>query len=307
MKRVLHVSIFILLLAFISKAQVPDSPVLSEPPDVDIVVSPTTTLVWNIVNNATSYEVQISPDIDFTTNVYTSPMIVASTHYQIPSGLLNNFTVYYWRVRARINNIAGNYSDPWSFRTAGTPPQEIVSLKDVVQGFGLSNSLTPAQVHILLQRLNHAQNFYNNNKISLTRLNLQLFIFRVNILMFSNFLNNTDGEALIYNANKILDLISGDKLEPVTLTLPNEFELKQNYPNPFNPSTTIEYTIPENSRLSLKVYDILGKEVATLVDKEQNSGTYIVIWDAKSVSSGIYFYRITAGNYSDTKMMILKK
>jgi len=89
--------------------------------------------------------------------------------------------------------------------------------------------------------------------------------------------------------------------------MPAKFELKQNYPNPFNPSTVIEYTIPENNKVSIKVYDILGKEVATLVDKEQNSGTYIVIWDAKSASSGIYFYRITAGSYTVTKRMVLKK
>jgi hypothetical protein len=86
-----------------------------------------------------------------------------------------------------------------------------------------------------------------------------------------------------------------------------QYLLRQNYPNPFNPSTTIEYTIPENSRVSIKVYDILGKEVAALIDKQQNPGTYIVIWDAKSASSGIYFCRITAGSFTDTKRMVLNK
>jgi len=307
MKNIFHISIFILLLAFSSKAQNLNSPVLSEPPDVDIVVAPTATLEWNNVNNAASYEVQVSHDNNFSTLVTTSPIIVTENHFQIPSGLLNNFTPYYWRVRARNNSGISNFSSPWSFRTSGTPPQEIMSLEEVVELYNVIYSLNPAQINILLQRLNNALNNYTWGHIFLANLNLQLFKLRVYILMFSNFISNSDAERLIYNTNKIITLINGDSPALEEISIPNAFELKQNYPNPFNPSTTIEYTIPENSRVSLKVYDILGKEVADLVDKEQNSGTYIVIWDAKSASSGIYFYRITAGNYTDTKRMVLKK
>lgn len=306
MKKILHVSIFIIIFTFTCKAQVPDSPVLSEPPDVDVVVPPTRTLEWSNVNNATSYELQVSLDNSFSSLVTVNPVIVTNNYYQIPSGLLNNFKSYYWRVRARNSNGAGNYSSPWSFRTSGTPPQEILSLEEVVECYLIINSLNPAQIRFLIHRLNAALNHYANANIFLTNLNLQLFKLRVYILMYSNFINYTEGNRLIYNTNKILDLINGDS--PANeIIIPNTFELNQNYPNPFNPSTTIEYTIPENSRVSLKIYDILGKEVATLVDKEQNSGTYIVIWDAKSFSSGIYFYRITAGSNSDTKRMVLKK
>jgi hypothetical protein len=307
MKRILHVSIFIFLLAFSSKAQNLDSPVLTEPPDVDIVVSPTVTLEWDNVNYATAYEVQISLDNNFTSLVNSTPVILTVNYYQIPAGVLNNFTNYYWRVRARNNNVVGNFSAVWSFRTSGTAPQEITSLVEVVQNFNLMNNMNPGQIHILLQKLNSALNYYIQERIFLANLNLQLFKLRVYILMFSNFMTYSDGQSLIYNANKILVLINGDNPSPEEITLPNKFELKQNYPNPFNPSTAIEYTIPENSKVSLKVYDVLGRETATLVDKEQNSGTYLVIWNAKSASSGIYFYRITAGNYSDTKRMVLNK
>ncbi len=134
-----------------------------------------------------------------------------------------------------------------------------------------------------------------------------LFKLRVYILLYSEFLTPAVANSLIDNANKIISLLWGDSPITEENLIPKEFDLKQNYPNPFNPSTTIEYTIPENSRVTLKIYDILGKEVATLVDKDQNSGSYIVVWDAQSLSSGIYFYRITAGNYTDTKRMVLKK
>jgi hypothetical protein len=92
--------------------------------------------------------------------------------------------------------------------------------------------------------------------------------------------------------------------EPIT---PTSYSLAQNYPNPFNPVTTIKYQLPVSGRVSLKVYNILGKEIATLVDEEKSAGTYSVTFDAGKLSSGIYFYRIQAGNFVQAKKMILLK
>ena len=89
--------------------------------------------------------------------------------------------------------------------------------------------------------------------------------------------------------------------------IPNEYSLTQNYPNPFNPSTTLKYEIPKESYITLKVYDILGREVATLVNEQQKAGYYEVEWDAVNNSSGIYFYRIQAGEFVGTKKMMLVK
>jgi hypothetical protein len=85
------------------------------------------------------------------------------------------------------------------------------------------------------------------------------------------------------------------------------FLLFQNYPNPFNPSTRIRYEIPERSFVTIKVYDLLGREIATLVDEEKPIGNYEVEFTRNGLASGIYYYRITAGNYSQTKKMILLK
>ena len=76
--------------------------------------------------------------------------------------------------------------------------------------------------------------------------------------------------------------------------IPIEFSLDQNYPNPFNPTTTIQFTLPEASRVTLKLFDILGKELTTLVDKEMEAGVHKVLFDAKNFASGVYFYRIQA-------------
>lgn len=87
----------------------------------------------------------------------------------------------------------------------------------------------------------------------------------------------------------------------------SRYSLTQNYPNPFNPSTTISFAIPERSIVSLKIYDLLGKEIATIVSEELMAGTYKWIWNAENFASGIYFYRLQAGNFTETKKLILLK
>ncbi len=95
-------------------------------------------------------------------------------------------------------------------------------------------------------------------------------------------------------------------------SLPDDFYLAQNYPNPFNPTTTIEYSVPakvnsESSIVNLTIYDVLGGEVATLVDGYKNAGVYKVIFNAEALTSGIYFYTLSTGSYVDSKKMILVK
>jgi hypothetical protein len=99
-----------------------------------------------------------------------------------------------------------------------------------------------------------------------------------------------------------------------SVQLASNFELAQNYPNPFNPTTTISYTIPnvtlsraEGSRVQLKIYDVLGNEVVTLVNEYKPAGSYEVRFDASILSSGVYFYKLQTGNLVETKKMILMK
>ena len=94
--------------------------------------------------------------------------------------------------------------------------------------------------------------------------------------------------------------------------MPTRFELLQNYPNPFNPSTTIKYTVPtdekrETKNVKLIIYDILGREVATLVNQKRKPGNYEITWDAMSQPSGIYLYRLISGEFIEIKKMIIIK
>ena len=90
-----------------------------------------------------------------------------------------------------------------------------------------------------------------------------------------------------------------------TRAVPSRLFLAQNYPNPFNPSTTIHYDLSVTSHVQLDVYDVLGQIIDRLVDDRQNAGTYSVKWDASRVSSGIYFYCLRAGEFQETRKMVL--
>lgn len=93
----------------------------------------------------------------------------------------------------------------------------------------------------------------------------------------------------------------------LTNSTPHTWSLGQNYPNPFNPATVISYQIPVNTYVTLKVYDMLGREVKTLVNERQTAGTHLVTFDAGNLASGVYFYRMQAGSFVQTKKLILMK
>ena len=86
-----------------------------------------------------------------------------------------------------------------------------------------------------------------------------------------------------------------------------QYKLYQNYPNPFNPSTSITFSLPKTSFVTLTIYDLLGKELESLINKELGSGTHVLTWDASPYPSGIYFYKLHAGNFWETKKMLFLK
>jgi hypothetical protein len=147
-----------------------------------------------------------------------------------------------------------------------------------------------------------------------------------NINLNSMFVNPSNGDYHLMAASHMID--AGDTLGPrdpdstiadigafyynYTVTVydrsylpPAQFLLLQNYPNPFNPNTNIKYQIPGANHVTLKVYDVLGREVATLVKEVKQPGTYTAQWDASGVASGVYLYRLQAGSFVETKKLLL--
>ena len=119
--------------------------------------------------------------------------------------------------------------------------------------------------------------------------------------------NGTARPALLWLAQYIQGNPVGVKEETTIENLPSNYQLEQNYPNPFNPSTSIRYSIPKASKVILTVFDVLGREVKTLVNAEQAPGQYTVTFNAQDLASGIYFYRLNAGTFTAIKKLMLLK
>jgi len=133
------------------------------------------------------------------------------------------------------------------------------------------------------------------------------FIFRQGLGLLSFY--GTDGCTCMsgydYRHNLISSILS--KIENTHLDFPTDYNLSQNYPNPFNPTTRIDYDLPTDGKVTLKIYDMLGCEVKTLVDEYQESGKYTTSFDAGKLSSGIYIYKLVSGSYSAQRKMLLLK
>lgn len=123
------------------------------------------------------------------------------------------------------------------------------------------------------------------------------------VLIFDNKLFAAAYTGLWYR--NLDEIVTG--VENLPVQIPNEFKLTQNYPNPFNPTTSISYELPAADFVSLKVFNLLGKEVASLVSEKQNAGSYKVEFNAASLASGIYFYKLQAGSFTSIKKMTLIK
>lgn len=116
--------------------------------------------------------------------------------------------------------------------------------------------------------------------------------------------NNTSGNGSSWNYEQVvISLLDVDDSAPIV----NSFELSQNYPNPFNPSTSIKYSVAERSNVTLKVFDMLGREVSTLINTTKDAGSYEVSFDASNLASGLYVYTLSAGNFTSSKKMMLMK
>lgn len=130
------------------------------------------------------------------------------------------------------------------------------------------------------------------------------------IISCQNFAHGDPGDVFIFKGSPdIVTEVEGDNIQGL---LPEQFDLHQNYPNPFNPTTTIEFDLPQRGHVKLIIFNILGKEVVTLVERELSAGSHSVRWDGRdsdgaTVASGIYLYNLLTGNFIDKKKMLLLK
>jgi hypothetical protein len=171
-----------------------------------------------------------------------------------------------------------------------------------VDGYG---TITTPEGEFQCLRFRITSSFYKNSSDTLYALGKYCFYdFRDQEKSYARIMTDSSGTPVRI---EYLTTIINDDIRERTDALPHQFELSQNYPNPFNPSTNISFTLPSRSFVSLKIFNVLGREVSSLYSEELPAGTYTRQWNALAMPSGVYYYRLQAGNYIETKKLLLLK
>lgn len=296
----------------------PSAPTLISPTNNATAIATTTTLSWNASNGAVSYRLHVSTSSNFSTTFFDQSNIT-TTSQQVTG--LSYSTLYYWRVDASNNDGTSDWSSVWSFTTQGTAPG-IPTLLSPSNGstnististlsWNASSGATSYRLQVSTN-LNFSTTIFDQSNITNTSQqvaglsNSTLYYWHVNAANA----NGTSSYSTIWH----FTTVDPTSVEQDDSDKPKTFFLFQNYPNPFNPSTTIKYSIPSvgrdlisTYRVVLKVYDVLGREVAALVNEEQPPGNYVKTFHGTSLPSGMYFYILRANNYIAGKKMLLLK
>lgn len=287
---------------------IPDVPLLAGPENNAVNQRDTTILMWNNSLHSSYNSVQISADPSFDSIVFSEPEVVDT--FLAVTGL-NGLSQYYWRVSAL--NIAGesDYSEQRDFTTGFPTIPMLSSPADKELNVLLNTQLT-------WQGLAEAEEY----QVQIAEgLSIEPSITIIDTLVQDTLLSisNLNPEKIyswhVKGKNQYGFGLWSDvfkfKTEPLTSiadnSLPLEFNLEQNYPNPFNPETTIKFTIASAGMVSLKVYDILGREVAVLLNRNMTKGNYEYNFNASNYSSGMYIYVLSnSKNVISKKMLFVK-
>ncbi len=224
-------------------------------------------------------------------------------------------TKYNWRVRSVTTEDESHFSDNSSFITAIDKPSDLISLlQDEYVELTWKNNSQNAENIVIERKLSDTKDsteFIQIDTISASKSSYRdIFIEENKNYSYRIFAINDVALSDYCNSNSIATSIHAEKEED---NLPKDFKLHQNYPNPFNPTTTINYSVKENSNISITIYSLLGEKIITLVNKVQNSGNYDIIWNASNYPSGIYIYVMTAesnvskNTFQNVKKMIVLK
>ena len=292
--------------------EVPAIPILTLPEEGSGGLLVNETLSWNPVSDAVMYNIQISEDENFDSLFIEQE--VGRNFYRIRDIRLGNVH-YFWKVKANNGGNVSIYSEVRSFYSSIEAP---VLLSPE---YGADSvSITPEFSWIPVDGA-------TAYRLQISRsANFQNIVYDVDTIITTTHISSPleEGKGYYWRVYSLTNEYQGPKSEFrrfVTESLvsvsndediPTSYALGQNYPNPFNPSTTIKYEIPDQVRndnvlVKLKIYDVLGREVATLVNKQQQAGSYEVQFDASSLTSGVYFYSLNVSYFIATKKLVLLK
>jgi len=292
------------------------TPQLVFPPNKSLNHPISVTLNWSKNSEAVSYGLEVATDSLFVNKVFSDTTLVDT--FKTLVKLARN-TWYYWRVRTITSYNSSDWSEVWSFKTLPLNAPNQVQLVNPQNNTTIYN---PRQITFQWLASEPDVDAYRfeygidstltykiiDTIISSTELTLD-FTYRFD---WFNYWRVTARNGVGWGNPSDVWMFRLIRTDVEDEVLPDKFVLYQNYPNPFNPSTTIKFKLPEDGFTTLKIYDLFGKEVATLINDKLSAGTYEVKFSSdelknKSLTSGIYFYQLKSGKYSEMKKMILLK
>jgi len=285
----------------------PSAPALLLPVSGNTAVPDTVKVVWSSADLAASYHLQVSTDPSFGQGLVVNDSSLVDTVKSV-GGLLGQ-TAYHWRVRAANAAGFGLYSGSSDFST-GFPanpnllyPPNIFVDAPVNLKFLWGRAPAASTYRFQLSTAaDFAATMVDSAGLADTSLagpgldSYKVYFWRVKA---TNALGSSGWSSVFRFRTVQVSTVEAQE------GLPTSYMMSQNFPNPFNPTTTIQFALPQAGRVTLKVYDVLGREEATLVDNEMPAGNFSVRWNAAQSASGVYFFRITAGSFSQTKRMVL--
>jgi len=294
----------------------PATPVLLTPANQTNDQPVSLQLMWHSVPSAATYHVQLATDSLFTAIVINDSALVDTL--KLASSLLNN-TPYYWHVRAKNTGGTSAWSGTWKFTTITTMPDPVILIQPangtqfnvdtVIFSWNRTNpNVLKYWFEIASDSVFAASQIDSNltdTVITVRNLTQQPYWWRVRAY------NNAGWGT--YSEIRHFTISSTGVGDEGILTY--NIKLNQNYPNPFNPNTAIRFEISKTSFVALKVYDVLGQEIATLVDENRVAGQYQVDFDGSKLPSGVYFYRLqvvvssstSEKIFAETKKLLLMK
>ncbi|HTR80782.1 MAG TPA: T9SS type A sorting domain-containing protein [Bacteroidota bacterium] len=281
---------------------------LVSPPNLQAGMDTTIVFKWNKASDANEYFIQLSNDLTFANNARIDS---TTDTVKTIAGLLKSRR-YYWRVQIKAASGAGPWSEVWQITTAGPLPAK-PELSTVVQdssafgyaGYQFTWKKAAYADQYTLQVSNDSALLHINQSVSMSDTVTKLFGFLQGQEYYwrvqaSNVIGTGPWSDISGFPQSVADVKTENEM-------PKEYSLSQNYPNPFNPTTTIDFALPNKALTKIVVYDILGREIQTAIDRELQPGYYEVNFNASNFPSGVYFYRIQSGNFVQTKKMILMK
>ncbi len=289
---------------------IPGKIVLKSPADKSHDLSMSTTLAWAADTKAERYMVQVSND-----STFNSDLVLLMAEYRNTQVNFSNVVPgenYYWRVKAFGQVGESGYSDVYSFKSGIPIPPVLISPAHTATNISLTPefSWSPVEgaasyrIQVSTTVQFHDNTFVLDTTVTDTICTSTTALAPNKIYYWRGNAKNVYGTSFWSDGYGFKTTsATGVKIE----NIPAEFSLEQNYPNPFNPSTNIKFSLPNSGLVSLVVYDVLGREVATLIKKEMNRGVYNVDFYAANLPSGIYVYTLRSNNLISIKKMILLK